>query len=205
MARSIVIYIWALAMLVGMLGYTASRGWVEPTSIPGLRIAKVNETQHRQTLWFFGSSNCPCSRVSFEAFQSLLESEVGSDDELAWSVKLVEVVRSGETASPRFQLDARLSGLRSEYVWDDGSLAERMGVRTSGQIIIIGTDGQTLFQGGITPARGHPGPCHGLEQARRAIRAGTPTGVAPVFGCVLPEPAGRSGNAVADPREGGRS
>ena len=69
---------------------------------------------------------------------------------------------------------------------DKGIEAERFGSQTSGQAILYGADGQLLFSGGITAARGHEGD----NEGRETIVALITTGAAerretPVFGCPL--------------------
>ena len=64
--------------------------------------------------------------------------------------------------------------------------AEQFGIFTSGGLALYGLKGELLFQGGITPARGHVGE----TDAHRAIRSRllgetTELFTAPVFGCPL--------------------
>jgi hypothetical protein len=69
---------------------------------------------------------------------------------------------------------------------DDGQEARRFRCETSGQTLLYGANGQLLFSGGTTIARGHLGDNPGLA-AMLAILDGTnPSQTStPVFGCSL--------------------
>jgi hypothetical protein len=68
----------------------------------------------------------------------------------------------------------------------DGIEAERFGARTSGQVLLYGSDGLLLFNGGITSSRGagEPNPALSALQARIDGETRDPVST-PVFGCSL--------------------
>jgi hypothetical protein len=72
-------------------------------------------------------------------------------------------------------------------LWDDdGREAKRFGARTSGYTILYDSDGDRLFEGGVTGSRGHEGGNLGIDQLRASIDSGRPAPRASlVFGCAL--------------------
>jgi hypothetical protein len=76
---------------------------------------------------------------------------------------------------------------------DDGHEAAQFGAETSGQTFLYAPDGQLLFSGGTTGARGHPGDNAGratlLAMLRQDIQGRRTT---KVFGCSLFAPGDRA-------------
>ncbi|MFN0022108.1 MAG: hypothetical protein ACKVP0_27995 [Pirellulaceae bacterium] len=66
-----------------------------------------------------------------------------------------------------------------------GLEARRFGARTSGEAFLYDSAGRLVFQGGITPARGHEGDSAGKTAIARWIAAPPAEARAPVFGCPL--------------------
>jgi hypothetical protein len=68
----------------------------------------------------------------------------------------------------------------------DGLEAIRFGAETSGQVMLYSAQGELLFRGGITVARGHQGGNPGFDTLLACLTEGkadpTPW---PVFGCPL--------------------
>src|SRR5205085_9936459 len=65
----------------------------------------------------------------------------------------------------------------------DGAEAARFGTETSGHALLYGRDGQLLFRGGITAARGHAGENEGRSARVALLTGGTPDAEwTPVFG-----------------------
>jgi hypothetical protein len=87
---------------------------------------------------------------------------------------------------------APLPGLRR---WSDqgGWLGRQFGVETSGHVLLFDLDGELLFEGGITPSRGHRGENPGLEALVAHIeRREIVPGPSPIFGCPILEPLSTS-------------
>jgi hypothetical protein len=76
---------------------------------------------------------------------------------------------------------------------DDGHEAAQFGAETSGQTFLYAPDGELLFSGGTTGARGHPGDNAGratlLAMLRQDIQDRRTT---KVFGCALFAPGDRA-------------
>ena len=80
----------------------------------------------------------------------------------------------------------------TKVVRDAGGVeARRFHAGTSGYVLLYGSNGALLFQGGVTGSRGHEGDNLGLSQLRTALSAGDLAPVnarvrtSPVFGCSL--------------------
>ena len=68
----------------------------------------------------------------------------------------------------------------------DGLEAEKLGLTTSGQILLYSPDGTLIYNGGITSARGHSGDNLGEESVLNLVnKAPAAVSAAPVFGCPL--------------------
>jgi len=68
----------------------------------------------------------------------------------------------------------------------DGNFAKLAGAFTSGQALLYGVDGQLVFNGGITQARGHSGDNYGRQTIISFLKGETSDrNTTPVFGCSL--------------------
>jgi len=69
---------------------------------------------------------------------------------------------------------------------NDGIEARRFGSSTSGHVMLYNTQGQLVFSGGITAARGHSGENDGRSAIVALLTQGqAATDETPVFGCQL--------------------
>jgi len=76
---------------------------------------------------------------------------------------------------------------RTQIIEDKGGIeAKRFGLSTSGEAALYDAQGELVFRGGITSARGHAGDNYGeaavVEFANTGLR---PRSFTPVFGCSL--------------------
>ncbi|MFN8827275.1 MAG: hypothetical protein ACK501_20085 [Planctomycetota bacterium] len=68
----------------------------------------------------------------------------------------------------------------------DGALATKLGLRTSGHVLLFAADGRLRFTGGVTAGRGHEGDNRaGRTLAAMLGDAGKPQASTAVFGCPL--------------------
>ncbi|MBI5764811.1 MAG: hypothetical protein HZA51_14945 [Planctomycetes bacterium] len=71
----------------------------------------------------------------------------------------------------------------------DGAEARRFGVCTSGHVLVFDKKGRRAFSGGVTPSRGHEGPCDGFEAVSQLVRGLLPEiAQAPTYGCAIFDP-----------------
>jgi hypothetical protein len=138
----------------------------------------------RPTLVTFVHPRCPCSRASLAELERLT-----SDCRERFSHTIVFVRPAGFAPgwerTGLWNTAKRLEG--ASLVCDpQGREAARFGATASGETFLYARDGQLLFHGGVTPARGHDGDNAGravltaLIQSGRADRAQSA-----VYGCAL--------------------
>ncbi len=158
-----------------------SRGCV-PEQWPAESKLTLDRTQ--PTVLLFAHRNCPCTRATLQELEYLLPNADGR------CRAIVVLLAPGEAMLDRVggNIEAQARALpRTEVRIDaNGIEARRFRVRTSGHVLLYGSDGRLLFSGGITAGRGHAGDSAG----RRAVLArlskqeiGRET--APVYGCSL--------------------
>ncbi len=146
--------------------------------------SKLTLDCRQPTLLLFAHRNCPCTRATLQELEHLLGHADGR------CRALVVLFAPGEAMLDRVggNIEAQARALpRTEVrIDEDGIEARRFRVRTSGHVLLYGSDGRLLFSGGITEGRGHAGDSAG----RRAVLArlykqeiGRET--APVYGCSL--------------------
>lgn len=130
---------------------------------------------------------CPCSLATVQELGRLL-ARVGSG--LSCEV-LIYRPEAEPAAWSESRLQDSVASLSGAVLRDDpeGREALRFGALTSGQVVLFGPDGELLFQGGLTSARGHEGLTVASREIAALVRAesGTPIAGAPVFGCPLHE------------------
>jgi len=136
------------------------------------------------TLMVFLHPQCGCSRATLEEL-SRLQACCSRQMEATVLMNAPSTVPAGWTDSDLRKAAVAIPGVR---VLDDpdGATARRFGVHTSGQTLLYDPQGGLVFQGGITPMRGHSGDNAGRDEISHLLRGGPPRPVrTPVFGCAL--------------------
>lgn len=73
---------------------------------------------------------------------------------------------------------------------EDGSIAARLGMFTSGAVLLGTGEGRVAFAGGLTRGRGEAGPSTGSAAVAALVRGGVPPARStPVYGCALRTPS----------------
>jgi hypothetical protein len=185
---------WAIAVAIGCVvleGYAASPGAVGRTPSDWPRESVIPLDGRRPTLLLFLHPFCPCSSASVDELSEL----VGRCRDRVSTHVVILRTRSLESQGGA-RIDRSLASGSGITTWqdDEGSLARRFGVLTSGHVLLYDPGGRLLYSGGITPARGHRGDSFGRSAVQAEI-LGEPSqrGTAPAFGCPLFEsqPAGQ--------------
>lgn len=184
---------WALALAVGfgaLLAYQMKAG--VPAALPEKWPAEAGLPfdARRSNLVMFAHPQCPCSGASLEELKIILTRGRGA---LAATVCFFH-----PPGAPADWTETSLTRAAREIpgvnvVLDRrGSITEKFGAMTSGQVVLFDALGRRLFAGGITGSRGHAGENRGrlmvLALAKGEVCAPDTT---PVFGCALHEPAER--------------
>jgi hypothetical protein len=186
--------VWGMAVSGGCLilqTYAASPGAPvqPPAAWPDRRVIPLDA--RRPTLLMFLHPLCPCSSASVDELSEIL---ARSANRVAAHAVILRTSSKTLEAGPR--IDGSLSELPGLTIWYDegGALARRLGVRTSGHVLLYDLRGRLLYSGGITPARGHRGDNYGRAAVLAEIFGKAADGCSlPAFGCPLfdsqPEPA----------------
>ncbi len=140
----------------------------------------------KNTLVFFAHPKCPCTRASIEELSKIM---MTSNDVVAYGVVVVPP-GAGANFGQGEILKSLLRIPNVKVVEDkDGVIADKFGACTSGQTILYDPDGNLVFNGGITFARGHVGDNEGrakiVSMINRPVRACHLMQSTPVFGCGL--------------------
>ena len=156
----------------------------------------------RASLILFGHPQCPCTRATLAELARLMDRYGDRLD--AWVLFATPSGAAGEVSRTDLWSSAeRIPGvhvLRDE----DGAEAARFGAATSGTVALY-RDGKLLFNGGITPARGHEGDSFGKERLVSLLTTGkADRNDAPVFGCSLSIEKERVAQATDIPQERGQ-
>ncbi len=138
------------------------------------------------TLITFLHPRCPCSKASVSELQELL-----AQSKFPSNLTVYAVVSQPHGCSSDFTQGAILDSLSNmknvQLIIDKDDLeSQRFGARTSGQTLLFDSQGNCLFCGGITAARGEVGANAGVDALRQCINSGqTALKKTPVFGCSL--------------------
>lgn len=191
---------WAVtvtALGVRLLAYAGSPGPVGSPPIDWPRDSRVLAPRDRPELIVFLHPHCPCSHATLA---NLLRVQARCRERLGIQIALVVPPGAppGWVDTPLRRAVLAATDLR--VITDvDGAEARRFGALTSGQCYLYDVHCRLVFQGGLTPARGHEGDCVGTDAVIDVAFGRMPrTATAPVTGCHLfdddqatnaPEPA----------------
>jgi hypothetical protein len=178
--------IWGLAIVCAMSLLTLRSVTPEDPGHVGPRWPQGSALlldRDRPSLFMFVHPRCACSRASVRELERLVAKVHG---EVATTVVFIE--RGAASSVERgdlWQLVVAIPGVRA-VVDPEGREGDRFGVATSGHTVLFGADGDLLYSGGLTSARGHEGDSIGSDALRDLIHEHAGAHVsAPVFGCPL--------------------
>ena len=159
---------WAALAVLGVCkleGYAGAPGRAAdaPSRFPSASAASLDADQ--PTLVMFIHPKCPCSRATIGELNRLMARCQGRLHTRVWMVR-PEGEPEGWEQTDLYRTAAAIPGVtvRTDV---DGRECQRFGAATSGQVLLFATNGELLFSGGITAARGHSGDNDG----RSAIEA----------------------------------
>ncbi|MCE9527326.1 MAG: hypothetical protein K8R36_14865 [Planctomycetales bacterium] len=177
---------WGIGIGTGSLAlwnYSGTPG----KKLPGAAVWPADTKLHRQsgsqTLVLFAHPHCPCTRATLRELERLAAQASGTLD-----IRVAFVQPSGTSAdwahTDLWQAAAAIPGVT--VVLDHHGLeAHRFGARTSGETFLYDSTGRLVFQGGITPARGHEGESAGKSAIACWVTGHSAEANSPVFGCPL--------------------
>jgi len=187
---------WLLAVGVGtgaLMNYsnTANHDAMAPAHWPAQ--TTIPRAAGQATLIMFAHPLCPCTRASLGELaelmahcRGLVSAHVvffrpgGSGEDWAYS----DLWRSAQ-AIPGVTVQTDAQGHEAGLFHGD----------TSGHTMLYDTQGQLIFDGGITASRGHSGDNDGRDAIETLLHGGTvPRAVTPVFGCLILDPKSKTAN-----------
>lgn len=161
---------------------TAGEVGLSPRSWPMQRTIVLDA--RRPTLLMLAHPRCPCTRASVAELAVLMRRAEGK---LSAHVLLVEPAGTprGFAHGALWTAVAAIPGVEV-HADPGGRTAALFGAKTSGQVVLYGSDGSLLFSGGITSSRGHQGDNAGLDRVLALLRGEkVERAESSVFGCGL--------------------
>jgi hypothetical protein len=148
--------------------------------------SKLLRARDRAALVVVAHSECPCTRATLRELERLMARSGGRVDGF---VLFVGPPESADALEP-LSLRAMARDIPGVQIVEDPAEARRFGARTSGQTYLYDATGTLVFNGGLTPSRGHEGASAGTEAVRRFLVGAADAGEASaprsdVFGCAL--------------------
>lgn len=183
--------LWAAAIVAGLAKlwiYAATPGPGAVASVRWPEATSLERDTGRPTLVMFLHPQCGCSRATVDELARLVARVNGR---LAVHVLMYRPPH----AAPRWErtdLWDAAAEIPGVHVSSDEDAAEAavFGAFVSGQTLLYDSEGELVFTGGITFARGHAGDNAGRRAIQSLVLYGTAASRrTPVFGCFLRAPS----------------
>ena len=192
----VILLLWLTAVIAGslvLIDYEARPGQMVVQAGSWPTESRLERSSDRPTLCMFAHPRCPCTRASIEKLALLASQCRGLVDikvlffcpnanDPAWCQS--DTITSAKT----------IPGVDVEFDCES-SEAKRFGATISGHVMLFNPQGELMFNGGITNARGQFGASDGesriislLTSPNEPEPANEKAQVFPVYGCVLCEP-----------------
>jgi hypothetical protein len=188
---SALVLVWILVIAAG------TRTLMRYESAPGAagRIARhwptkshVLRGQGKYTLVMLVHPNCPCTRASLAELEILNAKLHGKLTACVLFTKPA-AIESEIRSSVLWVRASRIPGVSLQFD-AGGSEAAQFGGLVSGQTIVYDPQGDLVFSGGITAARGQQGDNNGVDSVVLAVTGKLKDPAqTPVFGCSLGNPS----------------
>ena len=145
--------------------------------------SRIEHRQGEPTLVMFVHPRCPCSRASLTELREIMARTGGH---LHAHVLFLRPQGTDDVweRTPTWKAAQNIAGV-TVSVDRDGAEAARFGATTSGHTVLYGPQGQLLFAGGITAARGHEGDNAGRQSLLALLKHKTADSAHQVYGCTL--------------------
>ena len=182
--------VWLAAAAAGfafMQRYQSAAGPVGSTPAQWPQPAGLTLDQARLTLVMFAHPRCPCTRASLEELNRLMAQ---SNGRVATHIVILEPATEDAGWSDT-NLRKTAEAIPNVVLHSDpnGELAKSFGAETSGFVTLFNPQGELLFKGGITKARGHAGDNAGVDAIVSFLgSASANLSQTPVYGCGLFNP-----------------
>ena len=148
---------------------------------------ELTRTPGRFSVVMLAHPRCPCTRATLAELGRLMPAITARAD--VW-VLFLDPEGADWRGTDRWVQAEAIPGVHV-LADPDGGIADQLHAYTSGQVVVYDPDGALVFNGGITPGRGHEGTNEGRSDVA-SIVLGTQavSTTTPVFGCDLHSPEG---------------
>ncbi|MDB6037131.1 MAG: hypothetical protein JWM99_972 [Verrucomicrobiales bacterium] len=179
--------IWLVSVIAAMsylAKFSTTPGSSSPTPSVWPSDSQIPFSRKKPMLILFAHPHCSCTRASLDEFELLVARCEGQ-----FSAHVVFVRCAGMskewTKTELWRHALTIPGVKI-HVDEGGVEARRFGSLTSGQTVLYNQKRQLIFNGGITPSRGHSGDNPGFTAIIDSLRHSTPArNNTAVFGCPL--------------------
>jgi len=177
------VWIWPVLLLWGGLVLSGFALLEKYQNTPGAAAAppqRIAESP-KPKLYLFLHPECPCSHATVAELARLV---TACGPRLSVKALVFTPAHPTKGWSEGLAKDAAaIPGV--EVVSDtDGRECQRLGAKTSGQVVLYSPEGRLLFSGGITASRGHEGDNDGRDTITDYVLNGrVDRSSTPVFGC----------------------
>jgi len=185
--QALALAVWLISLVGGLRilwGYETTPG-VQLRKSSRIRNTNLVQLASQQpTLIMFAHPQCPCTKASLLELQDLERKLHGLVKVKVFFIRPVSKDRNWLESSS-WALAKTIPG--AEVSADpQGTLARMFNAQVSGETVLYSTDGELLFEGGVTPSRGHVGENHGTQAIIETILTGRTSIVhTPIYGCAL--------------------
>jgi hypothetical protein len=189
-ASLLIALVWSLGIAAGcfaLWNHAGTPGTQQAAAPRWPTKTALQRSGNCHSLVVFAHPHCPCTRATLRELERLVAQ---------WPAKLdtqVVFVQPPKTSpdwahTGSWQLASAIPGVN--VVFDRmGMETRRFGASTSGEALLYDNQGRLVFQGGITPARGHEGDNAGRIAISHWLAGQGDLHQAPVFGCPLLGPS----------------
>jgi hypothetical protein len=179
--------VWTMGIAVGLAlltWYDTTEGLSGPNPQHWPTSSGIERSTDRPTLVMFAHPRCPCTRSSLKELAKIVARCPGAVSPCVVFFRPSSADKSWERTD---QWHAAAAMPRVRVMTDiDGVEARHFQAFTSGQTLLYSAEGELLFSGGITLARGHEGDNAGRLAIESLLTSSTAeVRQTPVFGCPI--------------------
>jgi hypothetical protein len=182
--------VWGIAVMIGLsllFDYQTTPGAIGSPPMRWPTSDRIIPAKNRLHLVMVAHAHCPCTRAGVEALARIMAHSQNRATASVIFPKPKGAPHDWEQTD-LWRSAAAIPGV--QVVCDeDGHLARRFGVKSSGHVLLYDDNGQRIFSGGITAGRGHHGDNAGLNHCISLINGETTVqSDTPVYGCSILDP-----------------
>lgn len=165
--------VWLISLVVGLKilwNYQTAPGVQQKKTTRIHSTSLIQLASQQPTLIMFAHPQCPCSKASIIELQGVAQKLRGQVNIKIYFIQPASKDR-GWLESSSWALAKTIPD--AQVLADPrGTMAKMFSARVSGETLLYSKEGELLFEGGITPSRGHVGENHGTRSIIEAVQTG---------------------------------